>query len=96
MQPIPPASPKHSIRRPLLIVLSIGLLTGVAYGVFVELQTSWPQAFVFARVAGELTFKLGTGPTVDIRFPPGGPYDHQLGYQQLPGLVNDWRAMDSR
>ena len=59
-----------------------------AYGVAEEFRSSRLQATLFAKAARELRFKVEAGPTGDIRFPTGGPYDHRLGYQQLPALIN--------
>ncbi|MGH6919482.1 MAG: transglycosylase domain-containing protein, partial [Geminicoccaceae bacterium] len=46
------------------------------------------QSAVFSRIAGQLDFALGTGPSPSIRFPSAGPYDQRLGYTDLPRFVS--------
>ena len=63
----------------LLIVLS--LLIGD------EAQTSRRQAAWLSGLAPELRYTLGPGPSPDIRFPQGGPFDVRRGYAQLPEML---------
>jgi hypothetical protein len=75
------------IRALLIGSVLAAILVGAVYGVAYELRTSWLQARLFTAVARELEFKLGAGPSNEIRFPLGGPYDKRLGYQQLPAMI---------
>jgi membrane peptidoglycan carboxypeptidase len=52
-----------------------------------EFQSSRWQAHYLARLAQQLTFKLGPGMSPSIRFPKGGPFDERLGYSQVPAFV---------
>ena len=78
----------HRPRRLLIVSIAFVALVAGAYGVAEEFRSSRLQATLFAKAARELRFKVEAGPTGDIRFPTGGPYDHRLGYQQLPALIN--------
>lgn len=64
------------------------ILAGVVYGTAYELRTSRLQARLFSEVARELEFKVGAGPSSEIRFPAHGPYDERLGYRQLPAMID--------
>lgn len=87
----------RSLRRVRVIVASISitglvmffaLLGIVAY----ELRSSGMQAKVLARIAGEMTYEMGTGPSHAIRFPDTGPYDLRLGYAHLPSFIDSLEA----
>jgi len=83
------ASVSPSQRNPRLLIVSVlaAILAGGIYGIAYELRTSQLQARLFTRFARELGFKVGAGPSHDIRFPIQGPYDMRLGYQQLPAVI---------
>ncbi|HEX9719259.1 MAG TPA: transglycosylase domain-containing protein [Ramlibacter sp.] len=84
------ASVSPSQRNPRLLIVSVlaAILVGGIYWVAYELRTSQLQARLFTKFARELEFKVGAGPTHDIRFPTHGPYDKRLGYQQLPAMID--------
>ncbi len=60
--------------------------------VAVEAQTAYLQSLVFTRLAHELTFNIGSGPSDEIRFPTGGPQDKRLGYSQLASYIGALNA----
>ncbi len=59
----------------------------MAFGAFTESKSFWLQSAILSRIAGELDFTLGTGPSPSIRFPSTGPYDRRLGYTDLPQFI---------
>jgi membrane peptidoglycan carboxypeptidase len=71
-------------------MLLAGVCVSILVGVMVtwELQRSAVQAHYFARLARQLTFYLGTGPSPSIRFPTTGPYNERLGYARLPAFLD--------
>jgi membrane peptidoglycan carboxypeptidase len=52
-----------------------------------ELRSSWLEAHVLAATASSMKFSLAPGPSRAIHYPDGGPYDHRLGYADLPEFV---------
>ncbi len=52
-----------------------------------EARTSTLQSEFFAQLAGQMTYRVGSGPSDAIAFPEEGPYDRRLGYVGLPGFV---------
>lgn len=52
-----------------------------------ETQSSTLQARYFSGVAAEVKFWLEPGTSASIRYPGKGPYDHRLGYSELPGFL---------
>jgi membrane peptidoglycan carboxypeptidase len=88
-----PLSAGKSRRRGLFLLLFsflavalLGLLAAL------EIQTSWFQSRYFAGLARELQFRLEPGASTSIRFPRSGPYDHRLGYSELPGFIERLKA----
>jgi len=63
------------------------ILGGLAWGVRLELRSSYVQSLALSRLASGLTFKVEPGPNPAARFPSGGPYDERLGYSQLPSFI---------
>jgi membrane peptidoglycan carboxypeptidase len=84
-------SARRHARRPgerfALILLSLITGAGLAWGIWQELQTSYVESLVLARVTRPLTFEVGSGPSPRIRFPTSGPYDQRLGYTALPSFL---------
>jgi membrane peptidoglycan carboxypeptidase len=71
---------------PILIAgLAVGLLT-------LEMRSSWLEAHLLAAVGGSMKFSIARGTSAAIRFPHTGPYDHRLGYAELPQFVNRVKA----
>jgi membrane peptidoglycan carboxypeptidase len=66
----------------LLVALSVLTLLVVR-----ETQASTAQARYFSRVATELGYALGPGPSPSIRFPGEGPFDQRFGYASIPAFV---------
>jgi membrane peptidoglycan carboxypeptidase len=54
------------------------------------------QSTLFSRLAGQLDFQLGSGPSPSIRFPAAGPYDLRLGYTDLPRYLERLKALGYR
>jgi membrane peptidoglycan carboxypeptidase len=64
-----------------LVAVVVGAL--VALGME-EARTSRWQSEWLSKLAGEVRFEPGPGPSPAIRFPEGGPFDRRLGYDRLP------------
>ena len=81
-RPAPPLPPRGSRFFPaLLIVLAIAVLAFAAYS---ELQASRLQARYFSSLARDMKFAVEPGASTSVRFPEAGPFDHRLGYSDLP------------
>jgi membrane peptidoglycan carboxypeptidase len=96
MDPPPPEdTPKKSkrSRNAFLLVLLIGVSFAVYWGVQ-ETRTSSMQARVFTDLVGQMTYKMGDGPSTSIRFPHDSPYDERLGYAGLPDYIGKLSARD--
>jgi membrane peptidoglycan carboxypeptidase len=52
-----------------------------------EVRTSRLQALVFSRIARDLEYVAGPGPSPALRIPAEGPYDVRLGYAHLPAYL---------
>ncbi len=63
------------------------LLAGLAWGVSLELRSSYLQSLALSRLTRDFSFKVEPGPNPAARFPRGGPYDERLGYSQLPSFI---------
>lgn len=57
-----------------------------------EAITSHLQASYLAGIASESRFWVGPGPSSSIRFTKTGPYDHRLGYADLPAFLERLNA----
>jgi membrane peptidoglycan carboxypeptidase len=66
----------------------LAILSTLAFGIAAESRTFWLQSTVLSRLAGQLDFELGAGPSPTVRFPSAGPYDQRLGYTDLPRFVS--------
>src|SRR5438876_2364140 len=64
----------------------------LAWGIMLEARTSFLQSILFSRATEGASFTLASGPSGEIRFPRGGPYDDRLGYTQLPSAIEALRA----
>jgi len=62
-------------------------LSGLAWVVADEVQTSRWQARWLSELAADLQYQVEPGPSTAIRFPGAGPFDARLGYHRLPELV---------
>jgi membrane peptidoglycan carboxypeptidase len=78
--------------RLALWALRLICLALVAWGAMLEARTSFLQSILFARATEGMSFALAPGPSAEIRFPRGGPYDERLGYTQLPAAIEALRA----
>jgi membrane peptidoglycan carboxypeptidase len=74
----------------------LAALSTVAFGIAAESKSFWLQSAVFSRLAGQLEFELGSGPSSSIRFPAAGPYDLRLGYTDLPRYIERLEAQGYR
>ncbi|MGE5216309.1 MAG: transglycosylase domain-containing protein [Chloroflexota bacterium] len=52
--------------------------------IFVEIQTSLLQSWIFTSTNERLFFKLEDGPSPEIMFPRASPFDERRGYSKLP------------
>ena len=71
-------------RRLQRAALCGGLFFGLGW---LELDRSWVEAQVVARLDDHLGFQIAPGPSDSIRFPKFGPYDKRLGYTQIPSMI---------
>lgn len=55
----------------------------LAVCVFVEIQTSVLQSWIFTRTNQEVHYKIAPGASPSIAFPRGGPLDERRGYSKL-------------
>ena len=83
--------PRRRLRLATGLILFIFVLL-VAGAVWFETQTSLLQSMLFSRWAGEMSYRVGNGPSSRIRFPVGGPYDTRLGYSQIPQYAANLKA----
>src|SRR5471032_1710243 len=81
----------RSVKFFILVAILLLMAAGV-YFVADELRTSRLQARYLSRLGHELTFRIAPGPSPSIRFPQTGPYDHRLGYAELPAYLERLRA----
>src|SRR5512135_3876946 len=51
---------------------------------FVEIQTSLLQSWIFTSTNERLFFKVQEGPSSEIIFPRAAPFDDRRGYSKLP------------
>lgn len=80
----------HGVPLPSIFLLI--LIAGLAGLLTLELQSSWLEAHTLSTVAGSLRFSVARGPSDAIHFPHTGPYDHRLGYAELPQFVGRLNA----
>jgi len=66
--------------RWLKVGVLVGVLAAIAYN---ELHTSAIQSRLLSRFAASLSYEIQPGPSPDIAFPRGGPFDVQRGYSRL-------------
>lgn len=59
----------------------------VLFAIAMEARTSRLQALVFSRIAQDLEYAAGPGPSPALRIPAEGPYDVRLGYARLPAYL---------
>ena len=57
-----------------------------------ETQSSNLQARYFSGIASDVKFWVEPGASPAIRFPQNGPYDHRLGYSELPAFLTRLQA----
>lgn len=87
----------RNILRPVKIIVLAAIPLLIAVGVYFavdELRTSRLQARYLARLGHELTFRTEPGPSPSIRYPGTGPYDHRLGYVELPAYLQRLSARE--
>ncbi len=72
-----------------LILIGFALL---AFAVYTELNSSRLQARYFSGLAHDMKFVVEPGPSASIRFPQDGPYDHRLGYSEMPRFLERLQA----
>src|ERR1700693_3550642 len=68
----------------VIFVAILLLMVELVYFTVNEMRTSRLQARYLARLGHELTFRTEPGPSPSTRYPSTGPYDHRLGYADLP------------
>ena len=65
----------------------LAIVSTAAFAIAAESKSFWLQSTLLSRLAGQLDFGLGPGPSPSMRFPEGGPYDRRLGYTDLPHYI---------
>src|ERR1700730_7410358 len=58
----------------------------LGWGLATEARTSYLQSRLLSRWVADMKFAVQPGPSDEIRFPEGGPYDERRGYAQLPSF----------
>ena len=74
----------------------LGAILALALFVVNETQSSTLQARYFSGIAAEVKFWLEPGASPSIRYPQKGPYDHRLGYSELPVFLTRLQAKGYR
>ncbi len=62
----------------------LGICLVLLLGVFIEIETSVLQSWIFTSTNERLSFKLAAGPSSEIAFPRAAPFDSRRGYAKLP------------
>jgi membrane peptidoglycan carboxypeptidase len=65
----------------------LGVTLALILLVVSETQSSSLQARYFSGIASDVKFWVEPGASPAIRFPQNGPYDHRLGYSELPAFL---------
>ncbi len=73
---------------------ALGVVAGLCMAGAYELATSRLQARVLAGFARDVRFWTEPGPSPAIRFTKTGPYDHRLGYADLPQFIERLTRFD--
>jgi membrane peptidoglycan carboxypeptidase len=71
----------------VILVAILLLMAALVYLVVSEMRSSRMQARYLANLGHELSFHTAPGPSPSIRYPGTGPYDHRLGYAELPAYL---------
>ena len=71
-------------RRLKLWLSFVAAMLLLAAGVYIELQTSILQSWIFTRTNERLSFQLAPGQSSDMAFPHAAPFDDRRGYSKLP------------
>jgi len=74
----------------VVVILLAGLV--MSFTAYSELQASRLQSRYFSSIVRDMKFAVQPGPSSSIRFPQPGPYDHRLGYSELPTFVKRLQA----
>ena len=93
--PTPVARPEPSPSRGSKLFYAVLIVLGIlvlAYAAYTEFQASRLQARYFSGVARDMKFAVEPGPSASIRFPQTAPYDHRLGYSELPNFLKRLQA----
>ncbi len=64
-------------------VAVVFIAAGVVLGVEEARTSRWQSAWL-SKLASEVSFELGPGPSDAVRFPAAGPFDRRFGYDRLP------------
>src|SRR5207302_523584 len=81
------AKPEGRELRFYQVVLVTAAITATSLLTYIEYRYSFIQARYFSAVAAGLQYQVEPGPSNSIRFPQTGPYDHRLGYAELPNYL---------
>ena len=93
MKTAAPAKREVRLFHVMLVIVAAAIIALVGY---IEFRSSTLQASYFSSLAKQLKFKLDDGPSSSIRFPHTGPYDHRLGYAELPVFLDRLDAQGYR
>ena len=67
--------------------VSLSLAAGVGFLGYMEMRASSLQAWIFADLAKEVSFRMEPGANPNIWLPHSGPYDIRLGYSQMKDVL---------
>ena len=68
------------------VAVAVGILISTL--VILELRFSWLESHLLSAVDARATFSLEPGRSHASRYSASGPYDHRLGYSELPGFLD--------
>ncbi len=83
----------RSVRMRKYALIGAGAVFVLAAGILAvhEIRSSHLQANLFSRLGQDAKFWVEPGASPSVRFTRTGPYDHRLGYAELPGFLERLR-----
>jgi membrane peptidoglycan carboxypeptidase len=87
-----PAPPRRGSKLLNGFLILLGLAV-IGFAIYTEVRSSRLQSRYFSSAVRDMKFVLEPGPSASVRFPQDGPYDHRLGYSELPVFL---KRLDAR
>src|SRR5512140_2198066 len=91
-----PAEAAPGRRHARRAAVALGVLGFIAAALLLEGVTSTVQSWALHKVAAQLSFVVGPGPSDQIRFPESGPFDVRRGDALIPQLTDSMAARGYR